>query len=96
MLVLWIKTLIQNRTLLKRFVERMPNEARIVLPTAYRSGRDPQKVFFFFTSKAQEILGADPELAAMRRTFVRMMIGSLVFPFLLFGFVSVMALAFAR
>lgn len=90
--VLWIKTAIQSRRLLKEFRERMPQQAFAALPEAFVVGRHPKKVWFFLTSKAEKILGADARLAEMRRVFFRMSIASISVPVLLFLIAAIVIL----
>ena len=96
MFCFWIATAIKNHRLLNEFKRRMPKEAFAVLPEAFQAGRNPRKVWFFFSSEAARIMSADPQLSRMRVCFVRMAIASFIAPFAVFLVVALGLFALSK
>jgi len=74
----------------------MPKEAYSLLPEAFRAGRSPRKVLFFFTEEAAKVMSSDPMLSQMRQQFVRMAVASLFAPFAVFGAIACFLLIISK
>ena len=97
---MWIATVIAVIKILSEFKKQMPDVARKVLPAAFISEWNPEKLFFFgrerrpepffffFTKKARCILASNQRLSRMRRNLICLVI----LTFSLFGALAIITI----
>jgi hypothetical protein len=92
--ILWVTTAICGAQLLKSFKETMPGAAFAAAPALFVSGRNPQKVLFFFSKDAERLLAGNVSLLNSRNRFVKLALISAFLPFCLVGCLAVLIILF--